>query len=93
MYKVRTTNSYIFMNSIRENKNPQFENFSKNELIEMLNILSDEYRDCYQRIEKTIEFITRTQYDEELRSHVYGLTFVGTEKVRAILKGEKDETN
>lgn len=49
MYKVRVTNPYIFMNSIRENKNPQFENFSKNELIEMLNILSDEYRNCYQK--------------------------------------------
>ncbi len=93
MYKVRTTNPYIFMNSIKEGKNPQFENFSKNELIEMLNILSDEYRNIYQRNNKALEFIDKNQYDEELRSHVCGLTFAKTEKVRKILKGEKDEIN
>lgn len=48
----------------------------------------DDYYDLQQRIGKAIEYITRTQYDEELHSHVYGITYTGTQKLLSILKGE-----
>lgn len=96
MYKVRITNPYIFMNSIIENKNPQFENFSKNELIEMLNILLDEYRDCYQRVGKTIEFGNYLLENREIeidgnRYFKHECDDIITNKFLSILKGEKDE--
>lgn len=90
MYKVRTTNPYIFMNSIKEGKNPQFENFSKNELIEMLNILSDEYRIQQYRINQTIAHLDIFIEDTNLSKYDTLKILMYAKKK---LKGEKDETN
>lgn len=52
------------------------------------NDLLRENKNLQQRIDKAIEYITKTQYDEELHSHVYGVTYAGTQKILSILKGE-----
>lgn len=69
---------------------------NRNELVRMLKEenkqLKSQLNQSEEVIDEAIEFINRVQYDPELRSHVYGITFAGTMRLLEILqkyKGDK----
>lgn len=48
--------------------------------------LQQENKELHNKIDNAIEFINKAQYDDELKSYVYGLNATGTRKLLEILK-------
>ena len=55
-----------------------------NKVTKSLIELQQENKKLHNKIDKAIEFIKQAQYDDELKSYVYGLNATGTRKLLEI---------